>query len=252
MKRIISIISISLLIYSCAATKVKVNTIYTNGLAVDTLNLVSTMIGPVLQPVLPLIDAAAFNEKTNKIADQILDEEQKRVETYKSLLTNSLNDKLHKPIRTGSDFLSDAANKYKVKNGIQIDNKNFPIVFFSNGDLNIIDFGKGKNVNSIFKDNAVLKTQIVKLASELKLKTVLISYNRLNVIGAGMFGSTGNLRLETYLYLYNSSGNLLIDAYGWSKPTVIKGKELNDYKFQLDNFQELSNLISQELLKYIK
>ena len=252
MTRIIPIILIILLFCSCAATRVKVNTLYTNGVPVDTLNLVSTMIGPVLQPVLPLIDAAAFNEKTNKIADQILDEEQKRVETYKSLLTKSLSEKIQKPIRTGSDFLSDAANRYKVKNGIQIDNKNFPIVFFSNGDINIIDFEKGRNVNSIFKDNAELKIQVVKLASELKLKTILISYNRLNVIGAGMFGSTGNLRLETYLYLYNSSGNLLIDAYGWSKPTAIRGKELSDYKFQLDNFQELSNLISQELLKYIK
>ncbi|MCJ7759145.1 MAG: hypothetical protein MUP24_13485 [Gillisia sp.] len=254
MRRVILFILVSFLISSCATTKVmvKVNTVYTNPISIDTLNLVSIMIGPVLQPVLPLIDAAEFNAKTNKIADQILDEEQKAIETYKSLLINNLKGKLNKPILTGSDFSSDPSNKYKVKNIIQIDNKNFPIVFFSIGDLNIIDFGKGKNVNSIFKNNTDLKIQIPKFASELKLKTILISYNRLNVIGKGKIGASFYLRLESYLYLYDSSGNLLIDVYAWSKPTAIEGEKLGGYKFQLDNFQELSSLMSQELLKYIK
>jgi hypothetical protein len=252
MKRIVPIIFIGFLVSSCVTTKVKVNTAYTNGVSVDTLNLISTMIGPVMQPVLPLVDAAAFNEKTNKIADEILDDEQKRVEEFKEVLTKTINYYIITPVLTGSYFSSDAANKYKVKNGVQIDNKNFPIVIFSTGDLNVVDFGKGKNVTAIFKDNQGLKSQIKNLATELNLSTVLISYNRLNVVSAGMFGVNGSLRLETYLFLYNASGNLLVDAYGWSKPTVIKGKELSEYQLQLDNFQELSNLMLKEFLKYIK
>ncbi|MEO9474043.1 MAG: hypothetical protein ABJG41_00860 [Cyclobacteriaceae bacterium] len=210
------------------------------------------MIGPVWQPVLPLIDAAAFNEKTNKISDQILDEEQKRVETFKNVLVTSLSEKLPATILTGSDFTSENAQKYKVENGLQIDTKNFPIVFFSEGDMNMVDFGKGKNVNEIFKNSEELKNSISKFATDLNLETVLISYNRLSVIGVGMFGITGNLRLESYLYLYKSNGDLLMDAYGWTKPTAIDGKELNQYQFQLDNFKELADLLSTELVNYIK
>lgn len=252
MRKIPIIILTSLLLGSCLSTKVKVNTIYTNGVALDTINLLSTMIGPLWQPVLPLIDAAAFNGKTNKISDLILDEEQKIIESYKAILVSNLTEKLKKGILTGSDFTSEPANRYKVGNSLQVDSKNFPVVFFSKGDLNIVDFGSAKNINSIFKDNQQIKAGVIKLATDLKLKTVLLSYNRLSVVNAGMFGATGNLRLESYLFLYRANGDLLIDAYGWTKPTAINGKELSDYKFQLDNFQELANLMSQQLTSYIK
>jgi hypothetical protein len=252
MFRIFSFIAIGCLIASCATTKVKVNTIYTNGIPIDSLNLVSVMIGPVLQPVLPLLDAAAFNERTNKIADQILDEEQKSVNEFSSILIANLEQRYSKPVVIGNDLTSEAADKYRVKRGIQIDNKNFPIVFFSEGDLNMIDFGNGKNVNAIFKNNEALKPQIARFSSELNLKSVLISYNRLNVISAGMFGSSGTIRLETYLFLYNSRGDLIIDAFAFSKPEVINGKDIRDYKLHLNHFQGLSILLTNEFIKYIK
>lgn len=247
---IVSVITVCL--SSCISTKVVVNTVHANGLPIDSLNLVSTMIGPLWQPVLPLIDAAVFNEKTNKISDQILDEEQKITKTFKSVLVNSLAEKLPAVIVTGSSFTSENALKYKVENGVQVDNKNFPIVFFSEGDMNMIDFGKSKNVNEIFKNNEKLKSRVSRFASDLNIKTVLISYNRLSVIGAGMFGLTGSLRLESYLYLYKYNGDLLLDAYGWTKPTSIDGKDISHYKSQLDNFKELTDLLSDELIKHIK
>lgn len=91
MKRTIPFLFAALVACSCASTtKVKVNTIYTNGVGVDTLNLVSTMLGPVLQPALPLIDAAAFNGKTNEIADQIMDEQQKHIALYQEMVIEDL------------------------------------------------------------------------------------------------------------------------------------------------------------------
>lgn len=240
------------LVSSCISTKVQVNTPYTNGIPVDSLNLVSLMVGPVWQPIFPLIDAAAFNEKTNKIADQLLDEEQKVVEDYKKILVGCLDGKLRSSVVVGSDFTSPMASQYRVEKGIQIDNKNFPVVFFSEGDMNMIDLGKGKNINQIFKYDKSLKSNIAKYAANLKLNNVVISFNRLAVISAGMFGTTGNLRLESYLFLYNAEGKLLLDTYGWMKPTAISGKDLADYKYQLDSFQELAELMSQELTQYIK
>jgi hypothetical protein len=233
-------------------TKVQVNSNYPHRLFVDTLNLISTMIGPVWQPVIPLIDAAAFNEKTNKISDQIMDEEQKVIEKYKSILITSLNEKIQSEIITGADLTSVAADRYKVENGLQIENRNFPVVFFCEGDMNVLDFGNGKNIDNIFKNDEDLKARIVKFATDLDLKFVLVSYNRLSVVGVGAFGVRGALRLESYLYLYYSDGRLVMDAYGYTKPTNVSGNRIDQYKFQLDNFHGLAQLMSQELVNYLQ
>ena len=192
------------------------------------------------------------NEKTNKIADQILDEEQKIVENYKKILVGCLDGKLRPSVIVGSDLNSSAAHQYRVEKGIQVDNKNFPVVFFSEGDMNMLDLKKGKNINQIFKNDKNLRSIIARYAADLKLNNVLISFNRLAVINAGMFGTTGNLRLESYLFLYNAQGNLLLDSYGWMKPTAINGKNIADYRYQLDSFNELAELMSHELTQYIK
>ncbi|MEO0333739.1 MAG: hypothetical protein AAF223_19040 [Bacteroidota bacterium] len=241
-----------LLTTACASTRVRVNTPYEGGIPVDSLNLVSVMLGPIWQPVLPLIDAAAFNEKTNKIADQILTEEQKRIEDYKAILVASLSEKLRSNIVTSNNFTCPEAEPYRVKEGVQVDNKNFPVVFFGDQDMNMLDLRKGKNIDMMFKSNKTLQANIAKYAADLKINNVLLSYNRLAVINVGMFGITGNIRLESYLFLYNAQGQLVMDTYGVVKPTSINGKELNDYKFQLDNFRVLAELTSQELTEYIK
>lgn len=252
MKRSLFFLTMIIAFSSCTTTRVKVNSVYPNGARIDSLNLISTIIGPLSQPDFPLIDAALFNERTNTISNDIMDEEQKRINDYRLILVQNLQDKLPSKIRTGLDFNSDISKKYKVNNVLQIDNKNFPIVFFSEGDMNVVDFGKGKDVNAIFKNNEILKHRITSLAIELELQTVLISYNRLSVVSAGMFGTSGNLRLESYLFLYKANGDLIMDAYGFTKPTIISGKQLLEYKMQLDYFQELAQLMSKELVKFIK
>ena len=76
MKRKITVILITaLMLSSCITTKVQVNNKYSGVIPLDTLHLVSVVYGPVVQPVIPLIDAAAFNGRTNKISDQILEEQ---------------------------------------------------------------------------------------------------------------------------------------------------------------------------------
>jgi hypothetical protein len=252
MKKLLPLIIIVVLFASCASLKVKVNTSHTGGLAIDTLYLVSTMIGPVVQPVIPLIDAAAFNAKTNKIADQILDEQQKSVDNFRSILVNVLEQELPVVVVTGNEFDSDPAGRYKVRSGIQVDNKNFPMAFFGEGDMNMIDLGKGRNVVDIFKDNTANISSISRFASDLGISNVVLSFSRLNILSVGMFGGSGNIRLETFLYVYGADGELLLDAYAWSKFNTINGRELSQYKYELTNFNPLIKLIVQELKPYIK
>ena len=244
---------IGILLTSCLSSKVIVNTPYQNGIPIDTLNLLSVMIGPPFQPTFPLIDAASFNEKTNHLADQILDEEQKLIENYKQTLISNLDKLLPLTTRTTRDFNTENISQFIVENPLQIENKNFPIVFFSQGDLNFNEWNKGKNVNNLFRDDdEYLRASIQEVAKQLNLKNIAISFNRLSVVGVGAFGINGTLRLETYLFIYNSNGHLVVDTMGWTKPISINGREIRDYKFQLDSFIELARLTAEELSKYIK
>jgi hypothetical protein len=251
MKKLLTFLSIAMILSSCYSTKVLVDTRNDQPIAVDTLFLVSTMIGPVEQPVFPLLDAAAFNSKTNDLADQILVEEQKIVEKYETLLIESLNARLPVVVKAGEDITSALANQYRINIGIQINDKDFPVVFFSEGDINILDFDKKMDMSYIF-NNVGLKRRIAKIASDLNLENVLVCYNRLCVVNVGSFGFLGDLRLESYLYLYDSDGELLMTANGRTMPTTIDGNQINQYKFQLDNFRALAHLMSSELVNHIQ
>lgn len=167
-------------------------------------------------------------------------------------LLRYLNKRITAYIRTGDYFTDEVAEPYKVKEGILIDNKNFPVVWFDEGGMNLWDYGKGTNVRAIFESDPQLKNRIARFAREMNVNNVLVSYNRLAVIGVGMFGSTGNIRLESYLYLYDANGNVMMDAYGWTKPSSIGGREIYEYQGQMDKFEELALLLSIELVKHIR
>ncbi|MEO1256210.1 MAG: hypothetical protein AAFY41_15175, partial [Bacteroidota bacterium] len=182
---------LTIFLASCAATKVKVNTLNDASFDVDKLNLTSVMIGPVWQPVLPLVDASAFNAKTNKIADEIMEEEQKIIDRYKELLVENIQKNVNADLIVSSE-LDAKADKYRVKKGVNVEkNENFPVVFFTENDLNFFEFDKkGINVNAIFKNNEALRTRIASISQELGIKNVLISFTRIEVISAGMFGAS--------------------------------------------------------------
>jgi hypothetical protein len=163
-----------------------------------------------------------------------------------------LEQKLPVVVVTGKAFDAEPSARYKVRSGIQIDNKNFPMVFFSEGDMNMIELGKGRNVVDIFKYNADNTANIKRFAGELGVSNVVLSFSRLNIVSVGMFGSSGNIRLETFFYVYSADGELLLDAYAWSKYSTIGGKDLSQYKYELTNFNPLVQLIAQELKQYIK
>ncbi len=72
------------------------------------------MIGTVSQPIIPLIDAAAFNEKTNSISDQILNVQQKVIDRYQSILVNTLKENNNLSLITVETFKGESAEKYRV------------------------------------------------------------------------------------------------------------------------------------------
>ena len=245
--RHLSLFALVLLLGSCVGAKFTADTKTGQPIPIDTLNLVSVMIGPVYQPTFPLIDAAAFNGKTNKIADDILEEEEKRIADFKKKLVAALREKIPAEIRTTDEIRGDGIEEYQITRATPAENKNFPLVYFAEGDLSFQEYGNMNNLRNEFESNQALRQNIVAFAEKFNLSNVAICYNRLAVINVGPFGASGNLRLESYIYVFDSRGGVSIKATGILEPTNISGKVLDEYAAELDKHSMMYNLLAVPL-----
>jgi len=249
--RRLSFIAFSFLMVSCVSQKFTADTRTGQPVPLDTLNLLSVMIGPVYQPVIPLIDAAAFNGKTNKIAEDIVKAEQERIEAIKDDFVATLRQKLPVVIRTSKDLNSYQIDAYRVEKAVPAEHNNFPLVLFADRDLSFQQYGKMKNIRNEFESNYELRQNIAGFAEKFNLSNVAICYNRLAVISVGPFGSTGALRWETYLFVYDRRGEIVIEAKGFLEPATISGKILDEYTAEINKYKMMHNLLSIPLAKQI-
>lgn len=232
---------------SCATMKIKYY-----GEKVPTVQnaaLISTMIGQIQQPIFPLIDAGIFNSITNGIADQIMDLQKQNVDKCRNIIGKSIQKNLNcKVIYADSlNFLpafEEMKSKYHYKNSLKLENDNYPMIILAKDDINPFKFIDGK-VFSYFKTD-LYKEPLADIAQKLNLDLIAVSYSTLSVVNVGTFGIYGNLRLDTYLFLFDKDGNKISDAHTWSTPTNISGGKIRDYMQQLDN---LSLIFEPMMLK---
>jgi len=235
---------------SCATMKInhygkKVNN-------VQNIALFSTMIGKIQQPVLPLIDAAAFNEKTNSIADQIMDLQKKNIDKCQGIVASSLNKNFNckvlyaDALHTMAGYV-ELKEKFDFKSALRIENDNYPFVITAKNDINPFRLEKG-NVLKYFNSSTNYKGVMAELGKKMNTDLIAVSYTTLTVAAVGMFGIYGNLRLDTYLYLFDKEGDLISDAHTWSKPTNISGKKIDEYRAQLDNLSIIIEPMMNKLM----
>lgn len=252
-KKYLKVMSIAIIVIaftSCATMKVNYY-----GKKVDKVQnvaLFSTMIGEIQQPLFPLIDAAVFNEKTNSISDQIMDLQKKNIDKCQGVVALSLKKNFNCKV-TYSDSLhalagfTELKEKFDFKNSLRTENDPYPFIVTAKDDINPFKFEKG-DVVKYFNNSTNYKEIISELGKRINTDLIAVSYSNLTVVGAGMFGIYGYLRLDTYLYLFDKDGDLISDAHAWSKPTNISGKQIDEYKSQLDN---LSIIIEPMMNKVI-
>ena len=234
--KLFSLAILILLASSCAT--MKINYYGKQVPNVQNVTLISTMIGKIKQPVLPLIDAAAFNEKTNSIADQIMDLQKQNINNYREIIASSLKkyfncDVLYAESLHSIPAFAELKENYDFPGALRIENDHYPFIITAKDDINPFKYEKG-NVVSYFS-SANYKSIISEIIKKVNSDLIAISYSTLTVIGANIFGISGSLRLDTYLFLFDKDGDLVSDAHSWSKPTMISGKQILDYKAQLDN-----------------
>lgn len=243
------IIGLLLCCTSCATLKVKTSTPYQNR-SIEKIALVGTYIGRVKQPKFPLIDASAFNKRTNKISDEIMDHQAELVHEIEKLVQTELTKRIKQKVLTQDDFtesgLAKLNDKYKFDSMIFIEHDHYPKLL-STSKVNWFPFENGE-VLEYFNNfsNPSISQDICKF---LEVDAFAISYTRLNVISAGMFGMNGNLRLDTHLYIFDQSGNVIGKSEAYTKPMAKKGKKFADYKLVFDQYPVIVSLLNQDIIK---
>lgn len=240
MKNLIGMLFLVLLFSSCASMKLKTAIPYQES-DIKEVALLPVMIGEFMQPMFPLIDAAAFNGKTDKLAGDIMLLEQKEVEHMTAYVDTTIEkhfphvnvlsyDEMHN--RPGYDELKKTCANMKA---MYTSDDDFPKVLMPKGEVNMFDYTDGKVVG-FFKEEINYKNRAIELCSKLEVDAIAVCFSNLAVPGVTMFGISGSLVLGTQLYVINKEGEMVANGYVVSMPSSISGSDISDYRMKLDDF----------------
>jgi hypothetical protein len=254
MKKSFYFFPILLLFHSCVNMKVTINTPFLKSESLKKIAIVEVMIGDPVQAIFPLIDAAAFNVKMNKIADEIMDAERQKLPFYRDVIAKNMKDKFNCEIIYGKALQSHPnfealRKKIEKKEALLTERNNYPVVLLAEGEFNAFAFEKG-NVELFFQsNNPATKAYITEICKQLEVDAIAISYSRLNVAGVNTFGISASARLTTEFYIFRNDGRQVGNASAYSKIFKISGREVEDYKILLDEFSILIDPLTTQITK---
>ena len=231
-------LTLAITVFSSCAT-MRVNYSGKKVQKVQSIALVSTMLGKLQQPLFPLIDAAIFNDKTDKIATQIMELQQQHINRCRETIASKLQETfsctvLYSDSLHAIEGFSALKESYNFESALRIQSPYYPFIVTPSDDLIPFKF-QNDNVLNFFANKANYKSTIAAIAQQTKTDLIAVSYSTLTVVGFGMFGIVGNLNLTTHLYLFDKEGDLITDAHTWSPTMAISGKEIRDYATQLNS-----------------
>jgi hypothetical protein len=210
---------------------------------IKSITLVSTMIGRMLQPIIPLLDAAPFNKKTNSIASLIVEQEMKSIESFREAVASNLKTQFNCDVIYGNALTSkpeykELIKKYDFPTNLIIDNPNFTKIIINNDEKNLFQIEDG-NVFKYMRNVDQFKNNIAEMCTSLKTDYLAVSYSNLAVVQFGMFGGHGKIVLQTAIYLFDKDGNMVAKGSKDSKPLRVVGDDIMDYKTQLNSLSEI-------------
>ncbi len=206
---------------------------------IKSIALISTMVGKVEQSPLPLIDAAIFNGKLNKIADDIFEMEIRNVDKLRNRYAESLNTNFKAKVLFGDSLYKSSEyaqlqKKMNSKRSLDTNSERFPYIIIPKNEFNPFQFEKA-NVSAYFNESGKNYTQTVsEIATKLNTDLVAVSYSYITT-GAGNFGINGAAQGVTYLYLFDKKGNLISSSSNFSKGTIVSGSDVNQFNDEFDN-----------------
>jgi len=222
---------------------------------IKSIALISTMIGKIVQPGVPLLDAIPYNKKINSIAPLIIKAEMKSIDDFREEVALSLKKQFNCDVYYGSSLVNrpeyiEIIRKYNFPDSLNIqqsDNKYFPNIIIPNDEKNLFNYSNGDVIDYMKnKDVAknIISSDICKL---LGTDLVAVSYSTLSVVRMWGFGSKGDICLKTYLFIFDREGKLIVNEH--SKSSVLKGvsgDDMADYENQL---KSISYILPELMVK---
>ncbi len=244
---------IVVLFSSCLNMRVVVNYPFIKSDAIKKIAILEVMIAKPTQAIFPLIDAAAFNAKMNKIADEIMDAERQKLPFYRDILAENMKKKFGCEIVYGKDLqahpnFENLRAKVEKKEALITKNDNYPVVLLAPGEFNAFAFAKGDVETFFSTNNPIPKGYIAEICKQLEVDAIAISCSRLNVAAVTSFGISSNARLITDFYIFRNDGIEIGRASAYSKGFKISGREVADYKIILDEFSFLIEPLTTQII----
>ncbi|TVR76013.1 MAG: hypothetical protein EA409_13835 [Saprospirales bacterium] len=214
--------------------------------------LIQVMFSQFNQPVLPLLDAAAFNGKINRLAPEIMEMQEEYLDDIRHMVVERMSEFLSGEIVYGEKLQAlmrekGFAETHNFNENLLTGNNNFPLVLLASGEFNVFRFEKGNALHYFTRDSRYPR-MISHICEKLGVDAIAVSVSYFEVTRVGSFGMNGSLRLNTHLFVMEGDrGSMAINAMTASPPTTIPGNELHDYKIVLDHFPEIIDLLFTEL-----
>jgi len=212
------------------------------------------VIEKVDQPVFPLMDAAMFNKKSNKIADSTTLDGKKMIDTFRYSLAQFMTEQFGANVIYGLELSKRAGYSYieNITESLQTNNEHFPVFILADGDKMPFYIKKGDIEDAL--DNEKAEMIVKDICLQLNVDALAISYTQLNVLDGGGFGISGNVALITQIFMFDKNGIPLSSGCAQGKYTTINGKYIHEYRSKLKEFPFLSEILVKDMagIKYTK
>ena len=220
----------------------------------EKIAVLEVIISPPELPVAPLIDAALYNAKFEKIIPNVIEEQQICVNRFDTFLGETLQSISNCKVLYGNYLYN--SKEYRSLRSIvktfdlSYNDDDFPEINIPDGAYNFFDFYDTQHPLFYFEDDEILiiiKPRIATIAKELGVSGLIIGVSTEIVLYAGLFGSTGAKFLKTKIYYFNSEGDLMANGISNSDASTASASSLSDYIFHLNKYQENTYKIIREI-----
>jgi hypothetical protein len=237
---------------SCSTLKVAFPTSYTD--KVGKTALISTYID-LQKPVLPLLDAAVINGKTNSISSEITSMFIENVKIVRENVAKLLMENLNCEVIYGDDLhnmsgFKSAKATYNIEGALMKNDNNFPEIAADIEDIHPFQFENGKVV-AFFKKPANYKSVISGICQKLQVNNLAVSFTLLITAPGSIYyrSSVGN---TSYIYLFNQNGDCIASGSNITPAIPFKAGEVEGYQLSLDKQSETIQQAIEKIAKKYK
>lgn len=217
--------------------------------------LISTLIGHINRPYIPILFASKFNNKTNLLAKDLNSLKSQNIENYRDILAKKLQENMGCEVIYGNTLtsLEGFKNLKSIDNpsNLTTDDEYFPKIIAAKNDINPFPFKNGK-VAKYFSQKNDHKEIITKICTKLNTEYLVVSYSELSITEILTFGNKAKADLETYILLFHKDGELVSEGFGHSNEIKTSGDQIKDYEFLINQFEPAIDNLTKKMNKSFK